>query len=143
MKNFEKRGKNKLTGAALARAIETACDGLIYISETDSTVRLVFTDKRDAENLEDAILMLAGEKTSEISESSADAFFSRLILDREWHGEIEKGRVRRFRILKDLLYTNLADLGQYRLGKTRITIYVIGLDVAGNITGIQTEAVET
>ena len=137
------RKKNKLTGAALARAIETVCDGLIYISETDSTVGLVFADKRDAATLEDAILMLAGEKTREISESSADAFFSRLILDREWHGESEKGRVRRFRILKDLLYTNLADLGQFRLGKTRIAIYVIGLDVAGNIAGIRTEAVET
>ena len=116
---------------------------MVFISETDSSVKPVFVSKSDAATVEDAILILAGSQASEISESSADAFFSRLILDREWHDESEKAMVRRFRFLKELLYTNLADLRQYRFGTTKITIYVIGLDVAGNVAGITTEAVET
>ncbi len=135
--------KNKLTGSDLERAIEAACDGLVFISETDSAIDPVFISKSDAATAEEAILALAGRHSSRIVERSADAFFSRLILDREWHGEREKAAVRRFRILKDLLYTNLTGLRQYRFGGTRITIFVIGVDDIGNIAGITTEAVET
>jgi len=135
--------KNKLTGAVLDRAIETICEGLVFISETDSALKPVFISKSDATNTEDAIAILSGTQTPEIAESSPDSFFARLTLDREWHDEREKAVVRRFRILKDILYTNLTGVRQYRIGRTRVTIFVIGVDDIGNIAGITTEAVET
>ena len=131
--------KKKLVGDRLRKRIQAASEGLVYISETDSTIRPLFIRKEDAASLKDALLLLAAQ----IDECAADAFFTRLTSDHDWHRERDKENVRRFRILKDLLTENLADLRQYRLGKVRITIYVIGYDKDGNVAGVSTQAVET
>jgi hypothetical protein len=45
--------------------------------------------------------------------------------------------------LQKLLEENLEDLIVLRTGRIQIDIYVVGLDAAGNLAGIQTKAVET
>ena len=135
--------KIKLTGDALVKAIATACEGLIYISETDSRVRPVVVDKADAATPEDAVAYLERKQGVSFSERTANEFFEFLTKDRTWHDRSKKESVRHFRILKELLYANLAGLREFRVGKIRIVIYVIGRDVAGNIAGISTESVET
>ena len=139
MRNEE---KNRLTGANLVDAIEAACDGVFFISESDSAIKPFFVSVNDAANASDALIM-TGAGDSDISETSADAFFIRLTTDREWHGERERESVRRFRILRDLLHANLSGLRQFRVGRTRVKIFVIGRDYFGNIAGITTNAVET
>ncbi len=44
---------------------------------------------------------------------------------------------------KNLLEANLRDLRVFKIGEIQIDIYVVGLDVENNLTGIQTKAVET
>jgi hypothetical protein len=138
-----KKEKNKLTGEALNRAIKTACGDLVFISEIDSDVRAVFLKNTDSISIDHALALLAGSQKTMMSERPADDFFDRLTTDRNWHGRIEHERVLRFRILRELLAENLTGIREYRLGKTRLTIFVIGYDDDGNIAGITTNAVET
>ena len=115
----------------LDEAIATACEGLIYMSETDAPV-----------------LPLSGSDAKEITdgptqEISFDDFFQRLTEIKDWHGEREKERAKKFSELRKLLEENLRNLKVLRTGKIRINIYVVGTDINGHMMGVTTKAVET
>jgi hypothetical protein len=131
--------KNKLTGEALRNALGNVCRGLFYISETDSEITPVLAvGKR-------SLVEFANESVpdSPIETKPAEDFFQRLIKDREWHGEDERKRVRRFRKLSKVIFENLEDVAVLRVGRIRIDIFVVGYDADGNIAGIATRSVET
>ena len=134
--------KKLLAGAPLKREITTACDGLVLVSEIDSGLEPVFVKKSEIAPGGE-FHFLAQRATGDIAERPADEFFARLVLDREWHGEREKAMVRRYRVLKEVLYSNLTQLRQYRSGRVKVKIYVVGYDNEGNLAGITAETVET
>jgi hypothetical protein len=70
-------------------------------------------------------------------------FFERLTRDRDWFGDAERARAKKFLELQKLLEENLVDLKVFRFGRIRIDIYIVGLDTDGNLSGVSTFAVET
>ncbi len=116
---------------------------MVFISEIDSEVKPILVKKSEAALGTDAAHFLTESGTGYIEERPVDEFFARLVLDREWHGDKERSMVRQYKTLQELLYANLTHLRQYRAGKIKVTIYVVGYDNEGNLAGIITNAVET
>src|SRR2546429_320260 len=80
----------------LFREIAIACRGLVYISETDAPV-LPFSGPAIDEPTGDIILELVGNSDhAPVEELAFDAFFGRLTEVKDWYGEAEKERAKRF-----------------------------------------------
>lgn len=128
---------------SLEERIAAACRGLSYMSETDALIETFNGGKAD-ELSPDAIRKATGSDSKlRIEEVDPAEFFSRLTAVKDWYTAEQKRDTRRFAILEKLLRENLTDLHVYRIGRIRITIYVVGLDAAKNILGLKTAAVET
>ncbi len=123
-------------------AIETACEGLTYVSETDAPLA-VFTSPAGLEG-RDAILQHAGAKAdTPVREIPFAAWFAQLTAEKDWFGDAEKGRAKKFLQLQKLLEEGLTDLKVYRVGTVQIDIYIVGESTDGRIIGVKTHAVET
>ena len=127
----------------LFREIEEACEGLIYISETDSPL-LAFSCPAAGGLTAESILQQTGRGPEEaIEEISFGDFFSRLTAVKDWFGEPEKARAKKFLDLQRLLEENLRHLSVFRIGRIRIDIFVLGLEPDGDLMGVTTKSVET
>jgi hypothetical protein len=127
----------------LRAAIEIACRGLIYVSETDAPIVPFFREKPSGESLSETREKIKKEFGGECSQGPFEEFFSRLARDQTWHTPLQKRTVKKFRALRDLLRSNLTELAVYKLGRVRVDILVIGIDERGHVAGIHTRAVET
>jgi len=131
------------TFASLMEEIARACEGLIYISETDSPVT-PFSSAAIVELSPQKVAAAAGMSNSaDVETSPATTFFSRLTQERDWFGDREKENAKKFAELYALLVEHLRDLTVFRFGTIRIDIIVAGIDGEGNAAGIRTSAVET
>ena len=85
--------------------IETVCEGVVCISETDAPV-LAFAGGATMAVSAELILQQVGlPASSPIEEKEFDGFFARLTTIRDWYGEAETGRARKFTDLqKRLVY---------------------------------------
>lgn len=136
---FEKRKKDR---DPVFKAIETACEGLIFISETDAPVEAF---QLPGGPLISGLLLKfdglpAGTPAVEID---PNAFFTRLTALKDWFDEDRKLRARKFLELKELLEENLDGLKAFRLGEVRVRYYIAGSAADGRLIGIRTSAVET
>ncbi len=123
--------------------ISRACEGLVYISETDAPVTPVDLGAADSINGE-IILQRVGLKAgTKISEMDVKIFFAKLTTIKEGQSESQKTRAKMFLALGKVLEKNLHSLKVYRFGKIRIDILIVGLDDSGHILGVRTVAVET
>ncbi|MFM9904494.1 MAG: nuclease A inhibitor family protein [Pyrinomonadaceae bacterium] len=135
--------KNDKSDASLAELISAACEGLIYISETDAPVTL-FQGSRVENVAREIILQQSGlDQAAIIEEITFDQFFERLTVVKDWYGEAEKERAKKFAGLQKLLGENLRDRKVFRIGEIRLDIFAVGIDKDGFLTGITTKAVET
>ncbi len=127
----------------LFHQIEHACEGLIYISETDAPVLTFAGQPTDAVNA-DVILQYSGMTAEEpVEEREFAEFFDRLTTIRDWYGEAEKARAQKFLELRKLLKENLSELKVFRIGRIRLDIFVVGINTDGCLVGVSTKAVET
>lgn len=134
--------KNEKNLTSIAASIREACDGLIFISETDSQVTLF--EGGSATDPQKAVTDDAGpEAASLLSEVTLDSFFGPLTTVQDWFGEKERTMAKKFLEMRKLLEEDLIDLKVFRLGRTRIDIYVVGVTPDGRVLGIRTKAVET
>lgn len=123
--------------------ISRACEGLVYISETDAPVTPIDLGAADSIDGE-AILQRAGLKAvTDVSEVDAKKFFAKLTTIKDWQSESQRTRAKKFLALQKVLEKHLRSLRVYRFGTVRIDILIVGLDDAGQILGVRTKAVET
>jgi len=135
--------KNDQNPDSLVTCLESACDGLVFISETDAPV-MPFHGGGVGVIRPQTILEQTGRSPDEtIEERDFDEFFERLTAIREWHGEEEKARAKKFLELYSLLKEFLRDRKVFRIGHIQLDIYAVGLDKEGNLAGVSTYAVET
>ena len=130
------RGESPLPFAAAAK-------GLYYISETDAEIVPFSGEKAEAVTKEELLRQTLRTADEKIEEVTPDAFFAQLTHLQDWFDSARKERAAMFAELYDELESGLRDLHVFRIGQTRIDIYVVGLDADGRLAGIQTKAVET
>ena len=123
--------------------ISAACTGLIYISEIDSPVTPLAASGTDGK-LPDVFLQYTGRPPDDsVEEASFNDLFDRLTAKKDWHGERENERTKKFLELRRLLEEHLTDLIVFRLGRIQIDIFAVGLDKNNVLMGVSTKAVET
>ena len=128
---------------SLASRLESACDGLIFISETDAPIT-PFGGGPASEITSQIILEQTGRSPNEpVEERDFDEFFERLTVVREWYGEEEKARAKKFLELYTLLKESLQDRKVFRIGRIQLEIFAVGLDRQCRLTGVSTSAVQT
>lgn len=123
--------------------ISSACDDLMYISEQDAPITAFVSDLSEEQAQEETLLHLPVKDNEKIEEIDFDSFFERLTSEKDWHGEKEKERTRKFRALKKTLKDNLTHLQVLKLGRIRKGIFVVGRDKNNRLMGVRTESVET
>ncbi len=139
-KKFQDENKNS---DFLLNAIKRACEGLIYISETDSPV-LPFAGFPSSSVLgKDILYHTRGDNKDQVEEIAFDEFFRRLTDVKNWFGPTEIERAKKFLDLQKLIEENLSDRKIFRIGSIRIDIYAVGINQTGQVMGVTTKAVET
>lgn len=123
--------------------IACACDGLDYISETDSPVNPIElgpADSIDDETILERAKIKVGTKTKEID---VEVFFAKLTAIKDYQNDSQRVRAKKFLALQQVLEKSLRSLKVYRFGEIRIDIFVVGLDAAGRILGVRMRSIET
>ena len=70
-------------------------------------------------------------------------FFGRLTAIKDWFGETEMSKAKRFLALEKLLEKNLRSLKVFRIGEIQVDIYAVGIGTDDRLIGVTTKAVET
>lgn len=136
------KSRSKGSKDVLERIAE-ACQGLNFVSETDSDVRPLFLGPLDDISPASFGKVVAQTAGATITERDAGGFFAALTKARSWQTPAQARNAKRFAELEKLLNAELQDLRVFRVGRVRIDIYVVGRDAAGNWLGVKTHAVET
>jgi hypothetical protein len=134
--------KNYRSGDFRSR-LETACKGLVYISETDSDVTPVFGKKISRSTTKEILSAIGVAVNADVQVANAHELFARLASHKDWFTKDQIENADRFGALKNLLDEKLDDLNVYRVGKIRIEIFVLGVDKDKNVVGVRMNAVET
>ncbi|MBK6750120.1 MAG: nuclease A inhibitor family protein [Pyrinomonadaceae bacterium] len=116
---------------------------LIYISETDAEIVPFVLGKAERVTAEDVIKQTGGPPNEPVAVVDTEAFFARLTAISDWFGPQETRQADRFKALKEYLDEELKDIKVFKVGKIRISIYVVGIDRQGRLSGVKTTAVET
>jgi len=127
----------------LEQEIKNAAAGLWYISETDAEILPFKGSKADSVTKEHLLDQIGKPSDAPVEERDFAELFARLTGIKDWFGDQEKAAAGKFGVLKNLLEVNLTDLKVFKVGRIQLDVYVVGLDADGNLTGIQTKAVET
>jgi hypothetical protein len=124
--------------------LKQAAEGLLFASETDAPLEAFFWPHEDKSKLTpETLITLAGvAPDTPIKSVKLETFFRPATKEEEWHNEEEKAQVARFKELVKTLKDTLDDVKVFRVGETRIDVYVVG-KVEGGYAGLKTLVVET
>ena len=135
--------KNNQGDSDFFQTIADTCEGLIYVSEIDAPVLPFASQPNDTSSEENILHDAAISGDAMIEERNFEDFFARLTAIKDWFGDREIARAKKFLELKTLLEENLRDLKVFRKGSIRIEIFAVGIDKSGRLMGVTTKAVET
>lgn len=127
----------------LKESISSAAHGLIYISETDAEITPFEGGTADGVTAANLLAQTGHGADAAVEERGFDEIFARLTRVYEGGGEEQAARAGRFESLKQTLAQELTDIKVFKVGKINVDIYIVGLDPDGNLSGVQTKAVET
>ena len=126
----------------LIEDIKTLCEGLIFVSESDSELTPIVAEKVSTRSSK-AYLAALGKANVHFQETEFEKFFENLIVERDWLDEVERKQARQFRKLKEYFQKNLGEPRVFRFGVIKIDIYVVGIAPDGRLIGVKFKAVET
>lgn len=135
--------ENEDNSTALRDRIAAACEGLIYVSEMDAPVTAFFGSTVSAVTGEIILQQMNLSGDTPVVETDFNAFFEWLAGNRDWYGEAEKLRAKKYSELHKLLGDNLIEPKVFRVGLVQLDILAVGIDSNGHLLGITTKAVET
>jgi Nuclease A inhibitor-like protein len=149
MKKKKKINENKTINFVESKRVDFSTklaemrEGLIYMSETDAEFTVFKGSQIEKLSKETVLAQIKGSPIVAFEEQNFDEFFLRLTTIKDWFGELEKQRSKRFGELQEFMKANLKDLKVFRTGKIKIDIYIVGIDAENYLIGLKTNAVET
>lgn len=135
--------ENDLESELIFKRIAVACEGLVYVSEIDAPVTPFAAPAMSPSSPEVLLRAAHREASDRVEQTSFTQLFDRLTVTKDWHGELERARAKKFLELREVLEDVLDQLTVYRLGEIRIDIFAVGMDRSGRLMGVMTQAVET
>ena len=133
-----------MTIAQLETELKQAINGLLMMSESDEPFEFFYDEQHTGNELnEETVRKLAGMPAQyPLEVVELDYFFRNMTAAAE-PGEEAEARAARFRKLQNILQELLQDVKAYRIGETRITVYILGRTTQNEIAGLKTVVVET
>jgi hypothetical protein len=124
--------------------LRKATEGLLFMSEVDRPFEIVRLGNEPELNPQ-ALGELVDGAPADISveQRSVDEFFRVAISEQEWKTGDELAVARRYQFLVRLLKENLRELRVYKIGKIKMTVFILGKSAEGNWLGLKTRIVET
>ena len=131
-----------LSSDRLLERLETACLGLVWMSESDYPWQVVVW--QDTNNLNRLLLQHCDYNfNTKIETKTLESFLEPAIIEQKWHTDVEKASIQRYQILKNLLQKNLQDIRVYLIGKVELDVYILGKSDDNRIIGLSTKIIET
>jgi len=125
-------------------ALEKASQGLLYQSESDEPFESFVWKKAEGELNAAAVLRRAKKPAKSPVQALAPAdFFKDLTTPQDWHGDEEKAIVAKYRSLQDAVQKNLAEAKVFKVGKRKLSVYIVGKTDEGDWAGLKTTSIET
>ena len=115
------------------------------MSETDAPFEVTVWPRAFEQGFSMDELRARTELDSElpVQEMSLEQFFASAIQEQDWHGDVEKEDVRRFRFLKTLISNQLSDIRVLRIGETHLEVLIVGKTKSSDWIALTTQAVES
>ncbi len=130
------------TGASAA--LTAASQGLLYPSESDEPFTTFTWKEAGGELTKEQLLKLARKPAgSPVQEVALQDFFKDLTTEQDWHGDEERAAVKKYRDLLAVIRQKLPDAKVFKVGKTKVSVFIVGKTADGDWAGLKTTAVET
>ncbi|MFC6998106.1 nuclease A inhibitor family protein [Rufibacter roseus] len=125
--------------------LEQAAQGLFYRSETDAPFEAVDFGAQEKASFSSAQLLRRLElpATTPVDTQELSFFFRNMTKVWPEMREERRQEALKFQQLERLLLQSLHHLQVYRVGKIRLTAYLLGWDTEGQLVGLKTTLVET
>ncbi|MEH2208776.1 MAG: nuclease A inhibitor family protein [Nostoc sp.] len=129
----------------ITEKLKQASDGLLMISESEYPFEAFLWSNQAQEPMTaQKLLQLTGHpQETSVEEIELDYFFRNCTQEKEWHDEIQKQNVPKFKSLVKMLQDTFTDINIYRIGTINIDVYIVGKTPSGDLAGISTKVVET
>ncbi|MEA5605529.1 nuclease A inhibitor family protein [Nostoc sp. UHCC 0252] len=129
----------------ITEKLKQASDGLLMMSESEYPFEAFLWSNQAQEPMTtQKLLQLTGHSLeTSIEEVELDYFFRNCAEEKEWHDEIQKQNVSKFKSLVKILKDHLTDIKVYRIGTINLDIYIVGKTPSTDLAGISTKVVET
>jgi len=119
--------------------LKKEAEGLRYTSETDAPFEIFELSGE----MPQALFELVGRKDGLIREQTLSELFRNAITVYPGEGKDATARAERFRNLQNGINSLLTEIRVYRIGTTRIDVFIAGKLPGGSWGGLRTFAVET
>ncbi|NJM67908.1 MAG: nuclease [Acaryochloris sp. RU_4_1] len=129
----------------LIQELKTKTEGLMFASEAEYPFNTVVwrEQAQDTPLTSAEFLRIAGHSPeTPLQAINVDTFFHRATQDQDWHGEIEKANVNKFRELAQLLKDSLEEVQVFKVGEFEMDAYILG-KMDADFVGLSTKVVET
>jgi hypothetical protein len=134
---------NSVPDQELLEQLKLATKDLLWLSETESAIQVVYWDDADDFNQDTLLEQYHYPAETKIATQEFSAFFATVTKLETWHDEAEQAEVVKYQNLVNLMTENLEDLKVYLLGEIEIAVYVLGQTPNRAIAGLTTSIVAT
>ena len=128
---------------SIAAQLKQASNSLFFLSETDAPFEVISWPKQGQLTPAKLLQLTEHPPDAPVELRTVDEFFAIATAQEDWHDEEERETVQRFQNLVSVLKQNLSQLQVYRVGKTNIDAYIVGVTDGGEWAGLSTKLVET
>jgi hypothetical protein len=124
--------------------LKQATDSLLMTSESEYPFEVILWSGQGKEppSTQKILQLTNHPQDSPIEEVELEYFFRNCAFDKEWHNEIQKVEVNKFKTLLQTLKDNLNEIKVYRVGTISIDVYIIG-KLSEDLAGISTKVIES
>lgn len=127
----------------LLSTLDRACDGLLFMSESDYPFESFCWNHKGALST-DKVLTLAEEASgTPVKELKFESFFKNAVAEESWYDPEETKTARQFQRLVDTLQRNLSDIQVFRVGGVEADVFIVGKTPFGEYAGVVTHVVQT
>ncbi|OJJ14042.1 hypothetical protein BKI52_44460 [marine bacterium AO1-C] len=127
----------------LLRSLDRACDGLLFMSESDYPFESFYWDHKGELSPEKVIELAHEMEDARVKELTLETFFKNAVAEESWYDTDEVRTARRFQNLVDTLKRNLEEIKVYRVGFAEAEVYIVGKPEFGGYAGVSTHVVQT
>lgn len=136
-------GKNNINNRKLLAELSQACDGLMWMSESDYPWQIVDWQNENKIDRQTLRQHYQYHPQTRVLTTTVDSLFQNAIVEQPWHDETERAEVERYQNLFNWLKNNLQDLQVFLIGEVEIDVYVLGRTNQNKILGLSTKMIQT